>query len=207
MANKVQIKRGSKANLPTLSDGELAFCKDTAQLYIGNGSGNILLNAAGAPIDSPAFMGIPTAPTPPTSTYSTQLATTAFVKSQGYVSVAGEAATTTGGYVKYSNGVMICWDRKDFGMLSIGSAYGTLYRSSEFTFNNFPVSFYYAPAVSIDSRNVGGNISGSWIVKSTTSTDSVMTNPGTFFFVSPNSGSLLDAYATYVAVGYWKKCN
>lgn len=40
MANKMQIKRGNKANLPTLSDGELGFCKDTGELFIGNGGLN-----------------------------------------------------------------------------------------------------------------------------------------------------------------------
>ena len=41
MANKIQIRRGNKANLPTLSAGEPAFCTDTKQLFIGTGSGNI----------------------------------------------------------------------------------------------------------------------------------------------------------------------
>lgn len=40
MANKIQIKRGSKANLPALSDGELAFCKDAGELYVGNSGAN-----------------------------------------------------------------------------------------------------------------------------------------------------------------------
>ncbi len=38
-----------------------------------------------APLASPAFTGTPTAPTPAISTNSTRIATTAFVKSQGYV--------------------------------------------------------------------------------------------------------------------------
>ena len=41
MANKIQIRRGIKANLPTLSAGEPAFCTDTNQLFVGNGSTNI----------------------------------------------------------------------------------------------------------------------------------------------------------------------
>ena len=41
MANKIQIRRGNKANLPTLSAGEPAFCTDTNQLFVGNGSTNI----------------------------------------------------------------------------------------------------------------------------------------------------------------------
>ncbi|NFL32854.1 hypothetical protein FDB92_17145, partial [Clostridium butyricum] len=41
MANKIQIRRGKKANLPTLSAGEPAFCTDTNQLFVGNGASNI----------------------------------------------------------------------------------------------------------------------------------------------------------------------
>ncbi len=42
-----------------------------------------------APLASPAFTGVPTAPTAAPATSTTQLATTAFVQSQGFVSVAG----------------------------------------------------------------------------------------------------------------------
>ena len=37
-----------------------------------------------APLESPAFTGIPTAPTPTTSDSSTQIATTAYVQAQGF---------------------------------------------------------------------------------------------------------------------------
>ncbi|MFX4959698.1 hypothetical protein ABTC43_19995, partial [Acinetobacter baumannii] len=43
-------------------------------------------NVSGAaPLASPALTGTPTAPTAAVATNSTQLATTAFVKSQGYI--------------------------------------------------------------------------------------------------------------------------
>jgi len=41
MANKIQFKRGLKANLPVLSMGEPAFCTDTEEAFIGNGTSNI----------------------------------------------------------------------------------------------------------------------------------------------------------------------
>lgn len=40
MANKIQLKRGLKANLPVLSVGEPAFTTDTKEVFIGNGTGN-----------------------------------------------------------------------------------------------------------------------------------------------------------------------
>lgn len=39
MAHKIQIKRGNKADLPTLDAGEFGLCQDTNELFIGN-SGN-----------------------------------------------------------------------------------------------------------------------------------------------------------------------
>lgn len=43
MANKIQIRRGLKAILPTLSVGEPGLCTDTEEVYIGNGAKNIQL--------------------------------------------------------------------------------------------------------------------------------------------------------------------
>lgn len=42
MTQKIQIRRGLKANLPTLDVGELGFCTDTHEFFIGSSSGNIL---------------------------------------------------------------------------------------------------------------------------------------------------------------------
>lgn len=41
MAVKIQIKRGTKANLPTLAPGEWGLATDTREVFIGSGSGNI----------------------------------------------------------------------------------------------------------------------------------------------------------------------
>lgn len=51
--------------------------------------------ALGAPLASPAFTGTPTAPTPATADNSTTIATTAFVKAQGYATLASPVLTGT----------------------------------------------------------------------------------------------------------------
>jgi len=43
MANKIQFRRGLKANLPTLSVGEPAFTTDTKEFFIGDGTTNVAL--------------------------------------------------------------------------------------------------------------------------------------------------------------------
>ena len=41
---KLQLRRGAKTNLPILAAGEMGFCTDTKQLYIGTGSENVPVN-------------------------------------------------------------------------------------------------------------------------------------------------------------------
>ena len=41
MATTIQIRRGSKANLPSLASGEFGLATDTSELYIGGASGNL----------------------------------------------------------------------------------------------------------------------------------------------------------------------
>jgi hypothetical protein len=48
MSKRIQIRRGLKTNLPTLSVGELGFCTDTKELFIGtNESTNKLIGGGG----------------------------------------------------------------------------------------------------------------------------------------------------------------
>lgn len=44
MAQKIQIKRGSKAGLPTLAPGEFGLCTDTKELFVGTSSGNVQIS-------------------------------------------------------------------------------------------------------------------------------------------------------------------
>ena len=44
MATTIKIKRGLKTNLPTLAVGELGYCTDTNELFIGTSTGNELIN-------------------------------------------------------------------------------------------------------------------------------------------------------------------
>ena len=41
MSNKIQIKRGLKANLPVLDAGEPAFTTDTKEFFVGDGTSNV----------------------------------------------------------------------------------------------------------------------------------------------------------------------
>ena len=43
----IQLKRGNKANLPTLSSGEPAVCLDTGEVFAGVTSGNVAIGSPG----------------------------------------------------------------------------------------------------------------------------------------------------------------
>ena len=47
MADSLQIRGGNRAGMPTLRARELAYCKDEKALYVGTGSENVKLCAAG----------------------------------------------------------------------------------------------------------------------------------------------------------------
>lgn len=47
MANTIKIKRGLKSALPTLVVGEMGYCTDTNELFIGTSTGNVLINEGG----------------------------------------------------------------------------------------------------------------------------------------------------------------
>lgn len=50
MANKIQLRRGLEANLPTLDAGEPAFTTDSYKLFIGDGSTNHEIGGGGGSI-------------------------------------------------------------------------------------------------------------------------------------------------------------
>ena len=54
MSNTIQIKRGAKASLPTLSQGEFGLCTDTDDVYIGNGVTNIQMGNVVGPSVAPS---------------------------------------------------------------------------------------------------------------------------------------------------------
>jgi hypothetical protein len=43
LAQTIQVKRGLKANLPALISGEMGLCTDTKEIYVGDGTSNVLI--------------------------------------------------------------------------------------------------------------------------------------------------------------------
>ena len=95
---------GSDTQAATWS-GALYFATDTGKIWQWNGSAWVDITSSftlGAPLDSPAFTGTPTAPTAAVDTSTTQLATTSFVLNPLTWSAAS-------GYQKLPTGLMFQW--------------------------------------------------------------------------------------------------
>ena len=43
MAQIIKVKRGLKINLPLLLAGEMGFCTDTKEMFVGDGASNLLV--------------------------------------------------------------------------------------------------------------------------------------------------------------------
>ena len=104
-ANIVQVKTAS---------GSAFDCPPLSQSYINCNGGNVVtgrsitdgantITSSAAPFTSPAFTGVPTAPTAAVTTNTTQLATTAFVNAE----IANDAPTKTGGGASGTWGIAI----------------------------------------------------------------------------------------------------
>ncbi|MCM3724900.1 exo-alpha-sialidase [Neobacillus cucumis] len=113
MTEKIQIRRGLKADLPVLSEGEFGFCLDTKELYIGTAGGNVLVNNfSWANISGkPSFSTVAT-----TGSYN-DLLNKPLIPSAYTLP---KASTTTLGGVKVGNGITVGSD----GTISVSGSTG-----------------------------------------------------------------------------------
>ncbi|MBY0145911.1 exo-alpha-sialidase [Neobacillus niacini] len=115
--HKIQIRRGLKADLPVLSEGEFGFCLDTKELYIGTSGGNVLVNnfSWSNILGKPSFSTVAT-----TGNYNDLLNKPAIPSPY----TLPKASSTTLGGVKIGNGITLGSD----GTISVsGSTDGTSY--------------------------------------------------------------------------------
>nr|CAX84090.1 uncharacterized protein, phage-related [uncultured bacterium] len=95
MSNVIRLKRSSVTSVvpapSSLVDGELALNLADRKLFAKDSGGAVfeIGGSAYAFLDSPAFTGVPTAPTAAPGTNTDQLSTTAFVKAAVNAAIAG----------------------------------------------------------------------------------------------------------------------
>src|SRR5210317_394246 len=98
VTSNIQTQLNNKAEGDDLdADGTFASLRAQATTKGDVGLGNVTNESKATMLSSAALTGTPTAPTAATSTNTTQIATTAFVKAQGYTTNVGDITGVTAG--------------------------------------------------------------------------------------------------------------
>ncbi|MGG7620241.1 hyaluronate lyase N-terminal domain-containing protein [Bacillus coreaensis] len=136
--HKIQIRRGLKADLPVLSEGEFGFCLDTNELFIGASEGNVLVNnfSWSSILDKPSFSTVAT-----TGSYN-DLLNKPFIPSTYTLP---KASSTTLGGVKVGNGITLGSD----GTISVsGGSSGTAFE----VYKTEPIGELFNPPANYNAR-------------------------------------------------------
>ena len=167
-----------------------------------------------ARLASPALTGSPTAPTQTASDNSTKIATTKFVKDQGYFNKANILGTVSqsggiptgaviergsnanGEYVKFADGTMFCSRAEGPSLNNYVSGDYTLGVTlpSSFVDTNYSISLLLTSNSSANTKRVS-SLAASRPASSTTSAFSV------YLSVSDTIGA--NSYIPYIAIGRW----
>ena len=110
--------------------------------------------------------------------------------------IVDSGTNSNGSWIKYGNGIMICWKNKGFGKINISNRWGTMYDSEKLQLGDFPQPFVGDyPSIFIMpwlSFLVERNYSPS------------LTSFGAFWAARPDSATV-DIWVSCFAIGRWKE--
>lgn len=107
------------------------------------------------------------------------------------------------GYIKYSDGTMICYGNVEGTTSQYNQWEAGLVFTNAINFSNFPVAFISTPVVSINMNEVqGGDIA--WVMPGFQGNNTSTTNAGSFSLCRPSSFNNFHYDVDYVAIGKWK---
>lgn len=121
-----------------------------------------------------------------------------------YVVDAGTTSMGSNGtwyWRKWNSGRAECYGCRNYGNMSISTAWGGLFRSEAFT-QSLPSGLFTATPEVIDITFRNSNF-GAWIAKHETSAPSTSSS-GSFIMVRPASATLSQAYISFNVIGRWK---
>lgn len=110
-----------------------------------------------------------------------------------YVTEVG--SNSNGNYIKYNNGIMICYGSKTFSNLNVTSAWGSMYECTV-NLGSFPVSFIESPHIAVSCSG------GTTVFVEALNVNA--TSIGNTWFMRPVSTSGLSCSISYIAIGKWK---
>lgn len=114
----------------------------------------------------------------------------------GWEEVEDTGSNANGNWIKYENGVMICWDSIVVDDQAISDSYGALYLGTRII--SFPVEFKETPSVSCSTFRYG--TSASWGFVSTASKTAATLRA---LDVAPRATGT-DCEIAWMAIGRWK---
>lgn len=117
-----------------------------------------------------------------------------FTSWAGYIVESG--SNDNGSYIKYSDGTMICRNKKTFN-IAANIAYGALFRTEGIDFPNFPVAFKDVPDISCFCIGVNTALLANWNA-------STKEKIGPLIGIRPVSTDAQDYIISYIAIGRWK---
>lgn len=119
---------------------------------------------------------------------------TSFTPWAGYIVESG--SNDNGSYIKYSDGTMICRNKKTFN-IAANIAYGALFRMEGIDFPNFPVAFKDVPDISCFCIGINTAILANWNA-------STKEKIGPLIGIRPVRTDAQDYIISYIAIGRWK---
>lgn len=110
-------------------------------------------------------------------------------------------SNTNGSYVKFPDGLMICWKLVSKTGVKITNAWGSFYEStSSISLGSWPVTFTAAPTVFLSVAHTNSGITAYPEQPQGVTASSC----GTTYAASPTSSSSAALAFTVIGIGYWK---
>ena len=110
--------------------------------------------------------------------------------------IVGQGTNENGTYIKWNNGLQICYKTMTYNGINCNTAWGSLYESTRLSIGNFANPFISTPIISLTPNNP-------FFVEKYGNTSS--TSFGDWYMVRPKSGSAGDNAILYCfAIGMWK---
>ena len=111
-----------------------------------------------------------------------------------------KGSSANGDYIKFENGILICWGKKSFTNVNIVDYGNGLYRSVSIVFDDFPIAYISQPIVNytISSLTPNSNSALPGILYTATNT-----NAGRISIIK-NDNQPITGEIGYIAIGKWK---
>ncbi len=104
-------------------------------------------------------------------------------------------SNSNGSWIKFSNGIMICWQNIE-GTTTFQTSWGNLYHSSLLSFPDFPQNFVEIPRIFMSNHRTQSSLMPAG--------DPSITKAEEFVLVRPNSAGASWYSADCLSIGKWK---